>query len=228
MGYSQLQTLDRRQFGRVLIERLSSLLKEEPPGYKAQSLLSLGDRVPPDADEFDRLNARKAGVMVLLFLESGSWHTVLIKRPSYPGTHSDQMAFPGGKHEEGDVDLLQTALRETHEEIELPPDRIEHVGPLSPLYIPPSNFMVHPYVGMLEGERRWIPEVAEVAEIIEMPLEIIVGTQHVKSHPVRTRYGKMMVPAYEFNGHIIWGATGMMLAEPGAAVGQAGFGNANI
>ena len=207
----------------MLIERLTSLLSKEPPGYKAQSLLALGDRIPPDSDELERLNARKAGVMVLLFLEHASWHTALIKRPSYPGVHSDQIAFPGGKHEPHDRDLLDTAIRETEEEVGLAPEQITHLGPLSPLYIPPSNFIVHPYVGLIRGARKWRPQVEEVAEVIEMPLEVIVGEHRVGHFPVETRYGKMKVPAYEFEGHVIWGATGMMLAELGAALHEAGF-----
>lgn len=207
----------------MLIEKLSSLLAADPPGYEAQQLLALGDRIPPDAEELQRLNARKAGVMVLLFEDSNQWYTVLIKRPSYPGVHSDQIAFPGGKQELSDRDLLHTATRETHEEVGVTPQRITHIGALSPLYIPPSNFIVHPFVGRIEGDRKWVPETAEVAEVIEMPLDIIVGSHRVGYHTVHTRYGKMKVPAYEFKGHIIWGATGMMLAELGVAVERSGF-----
>ncbi len=206
-----------------MIEQLRTLLNTDPPGYEAQNLLALGDRIPPSPKELADLNARHAGVMVLLFQDQSTWHTVLIKRPSYPGVHSDQIAFPGGKREDSDLNLQETAIRETREEVGLLPDRINHLGALSQLYIPPSNFLVHPFVGLIVGPRRWIPEVEEVAEVIEMPLSVIMGAQNVGYHPVKTRYGNMKVPAYQYNGHIIWGATGMMLAELSVALERAGF-----
>ncbi|QTN38896.1 CoA pyrophosphatase [Cryomorphaceae bacterium] len=206
-----------------MIEQLRTLLNTDPPGYEAQNLLALGDRIPPSPEELADLNARHAGVMVLLFQDQSTWHTVLIKRPSYPGVHSDQIAFPGGKHEKADLNLQETAIRETREEVGLLPERIDHLGALSQLYIPPSNFLVHPFVGVIDGPRNWIPEVGEVAEVIEMPLSVIMGAQNVGYHPVTTRYGNMKVPAYQYDGHVIWGATGMMLAELSVALERSGF-----
>lgn len=206
-----------------MIDRLSSLLTHDPPGHEAQNLLSLGNRIPPSEDELKELKAKRAGVMVLLFQKRSNWHTLLIRRPSYPGVHSDQIAFPGGKSEPQDPDLLRTAERETEEEVGLNPALIKHLGPLSPLYIPPSNFMVHPFVGVLDGPQKWMPQEDEVAEVIEMPVERIIGSKNVDYYKVETRYGRMKVPAFEFQGHVIWGATGMMLAELGVALEQAGI-----
>ena len=204
-----------------MIERLRQLLEMGPPGYEAQNALSVGNRVPPSSEELDQLKARHAGVMALLFETKTEWHTVLIRRPSYPGVHSDQIAFPGGKVEQEDSSYLQAALRETEEEVGVEPSRIRVLGALSPLYIPPSNFMVHPFVGVLDRPSAWRPEEKEVAEVIEMPLKHILSDDLRVEELVQTKYGQWEVPAYKFQGHVIWGATGMMLAELAEAIHRA-------
>ncbi len=223
MGHDQVQTTPPKRLSNVLIDRLSSLLNDHAPGHEAQNLLAPGDRIPPNNWQLEKWNTRHAGVMVLLFQERDSWHTLLIKKPRYPGVHSNQIAFPGGKRERQDPDLLSTAVRETHEEVGLFPDRIRHIGPLSPLYVPPSNFLIHPFTGLVEGTRNWRPEEAEVALVIEMPVAVILGTDHISYREVNTRYGKMKVPSYEYDGHVIWGATGMILAELAVALEWAGL-----
>lgn len=205
----------------MLIESLSQLLGQGPPGHEAQNSMSIGNRIPPSEEELNRLNARRAGVMALLFESKSEWHTVLIRRPSYPGVHSNQIAFPGGKVEKEDASYLHAALRETEEEVGVEPSRIHVLGALSPLYIPPSNFMVHPYVGVLDGPSAWRPEEKEVAEVIEMPLKYILTEDLRVEELVQTKYGKWKVPAYKFQGHVIWGATGMMLAELAEAIHRA-------
>ena len=94
-------------------------------------------------------SAREAGVMALCYPDSSDKaHMLLILRPSYTGVHSNQVAFPGGRREPQDTDLLATALRETEEEVGVPEAIIQTVRPLTPLYIPPSNYLVSPYLGL--------------------------------------------------------------------------------
>ena len=90
----------------------------------------------------DGINPKKAAVMMLFYPKNGRTHLVLIVRNSYKGVHSAQIAFPGGKYETADITLEKTALRETHEEIGIHPEKIEIIMPFTNLYIPPSNFMV--------------------------------------------------------------------------------------
>ena len=112
-------------------------------------------------------NPKIAAVMMLFYPKKGRTHLVLIVRNSYEGIHSAQIAFPGGKYEEEDQTFEQTALRETHEEIGIHPDSIEIIMPFTNLYIQPSNFLVHPYLGICRKEIIFDPDVNEVAKIIE-------------------------------------------------------------
>jgi 8-oxo-dGTP pyrophosphatase MutT (NUDIX family) len=159
-------------------------------------------------------NPKTAAVMMLFYPKKGRTHLVLIVRNSYEGVHSAQIAFPGGKYEASDQTYEQTALRETHEEIGIHPDSIEIIMPFTNLYIQPSNFMVYPYLGICREEIIFIPDVNEVAKIIELPLTDFLDDNLVVSTEISTSYAEnMLIPAFKINEHIVWGATAMMLSE---------------
>ena len=100
----------------------------------------------------ERKDAKKAGVMALFYpKENNVTHLLLILRKTYKGVHSNQIAFPGGKFEPEDADLKYTALRETFEEVGVPLAAIHVIKALSPVYIPPSNFEVQPFVGVYDA-----------------------------------------------------------------------------
>ena len=93
-------------------------------------------------------SSKKASVLVLMYPDSQhQMQLVFILRQKYPGVHSQQVSFPGGQNDATDPDLLYTALRETHEEVGVPPTSIDVLRPLSEIFIPPSNFYVHPFFG---------------------------------------------------------------------------------
>ncbi len=98
--------------------------------------------------DIEALNARMAGVMMLFYPKQEKTHLVLIVRNTYEGVHSAQIAFPGGKFEKSDFNFENTALRETHEEVGIEREKIEIIKKFSPMYIPPSNFLVHPFLGI--------------------------------------------------------------------------------
>jgi len=128
--------------------------------------------------------------------------------------HSAQVGFPGGKVEESDKDLKETALRETEEEIGVTNNHIEVLKTLSPLYIPPSNFIVHPFLGISKTNLNFEKQDDEVEAIIEVELKDFLDDINVVSAKVPTSYNvDVEVPAFKLNGHIIWGATAMMLSE---------------
>ncbi|MFN4199383.1 MAG: NUDIX hydrolase [Flavobacterium sp.] len=162
----------------------------------------------------DHLTPKIAAVMMLVYPKNGISHTVLIIRNSYPGVHSSQIAFPGGKTELIDKDLAQTALRETEEEVGVHSSSIEVIRPFTEVYIPPSNFMVTPFLGFTETTPEFILQQEEVAGIIEMPLHELFNDQIVVERKLMTSYAIAVdVPAFKVKEHIVWGATAMMISE---------------
>lgn len=163
--------------------------------------------------DFENLNPKIAAVLMLLYPKNGMTHLALIKRASF-GVHSSQIAFPGGKYELHDFDYQQTALRETEEEIGIFVHHIEVIRALTKTFIPPSNFLVHPYLGIAKFELEFILQEEEVAGIIEMPIEILLNDSNMITQQIDTSYANFVnVPAFQFNEHIVWGATAMMLSE---------------
>jgi 8-oxo-dGTP pyrophosphatase MutT (NUDIX family) len=137
-----------------------------------------------------------------------------ILRPTYDGAHSGQVSLPGGKFEPDDRDLLDTARRETQEEIGVEGNKIKLIGSLSEMYIVVSNFKVLPVVGYLDHKPAFIPEIKEVARIIHSPLDHILDQQRRKEKDiiVGNNY-KIRSPYFDIDGEVIWGATAMILSE---------------
>ncbi|SFC61818.1 NUDIX domain-containing protein [Flagellimonas taeanensis] len=139
---------------------------------------------------------------------------LLILRKVYEGIHSNQIGFPGGKEEQEDRDLLQTALRETHEEVGVPPHAIEVIKELSEVYIPPSNFLVSPFMGIYPDPRPFVKEESEVEQLVEVFLRDFLDDSNHIEEILSTSYAmNINVPAYRLNGYTVWGATAMMLSE---------------
>ena len=159
--------------------------------------------------------AKKAAVLALFYPNTeGETYLVLILRKTYKGVHSAQVGFPGGKYEDDDKDLKVTAIRETEEEIGVPTSSIEVIKKLSPLYIPPSNFMVHPYLAILKKTPNFVKQDEEVEAIIEVRLTDFLNKINCITARVPTSFGvEANVPAFRLNGHSVWGATAMMLGE---------------
>jgi 8-oxo-dGTP pyrophosphatase MutT (NUDIX family) len=160
-------------------------------------------------------SARKAGVMALFYPNpQGETYLVLILRKTYKGVHSAQVGFPGGKYEREDNDLMVTALRETQEEVGVPGSMIEVLKTMTPLYIPPSNFMVHPYLAVSKSTPNFVKQDEEVEAIIEVRLTDFLDESNRITTRVPTSFNvEVDVPAFKLNNQIVWGATAMMLSE---------------
>ena len=160
-------------------------------------------------------SARQAAVLALVYPDSKArTHMALILRNTYHGVHSAQVGFPGGKVEHEDPDLESTALRETEEEIGVDRSKVEIIKELTDVYIPPSNFNVRPFLGLCEFEPEFSKQDEEVRDILQVPLEQLLDDEFVVVEKVATSYQlEIDVPAFKLNGHVVWGATAMMLSE---------------
>ncbi len=161
------------------------------------------------------VSPKKAAVLSLFYPDvQGETHLVLIKRNTYPGVHSAQIGFPGGRVEDQDNSLMHTALRETEEEIGVGTRQVTIIKELSEIFIPPSNFLVRPFMGTLVRTPRFIPDDNEVARILEIPLLDFLDDSALTTRKIDTSYAKSIdVPAFLLRGQIVWGATAMVLSE---------------
>ena len=194
---------------------IQDIVSVDLPATLAHIKMAPLERVQKIREGFDDLeSARKAAVMMLFYPKNNCTHLVLIVRNSYPGVHSSQIAFPGGKVETIDFDLKETALRETHEEIGVHPSKINVIRAFTSVYIPPSNFLVHPFLGISKEGLDFKLQEGEVAGVIEMPLSLLLDDSIISSKELETSYAKSIdVPIFQIGEHIVWGATAMMLSE---------------
>lgn len=198
-----------------LISRIQEAVKRPLPGWEAHRKMINYMRPKVTDVELIDPDARQGAVLALLYPKNKEPHIALMLRNKYDGTHSGQVSFPGGKREIQDKDLMQTALREAHEEMNILPDRVTVVGALSKVYIPPSRFLVSPFIGYSMERPRFKPDQIEVAEIIEAPLRLILEESSIKEKPifVQVTNSELDVKYFDIFGHTVWGATAMMLKE---------------
>ncbi len=163
----------------------------------------------------DQTNPPKlSATLLLLYKKKDVPHFVLIERNKYPGAHSGQISFPGGKTELQDSSLEFTALRETHEEIGVPTDLPRPIGKLSEVYVPVSNFIIHPFIAFTNKELTFVKNDHEVNSIIEVPLNLFLSDDIIKKGSVNISSStKIRVPYYDIYGHTVWGATALILSE---------------
>ena len=198
--------------------KLTFELKKELPGFSAQNRMDpIGRKT---ANEYLNVNSspKKSAVMILLYPEihTLSIQVVLIVRSeNEKGNHSGQISFPGGGFDEMDLDLSATALRETEEEIGVDRRAIKIIGELSSLYIPVSNYLVHPFVGICNHKPVFQKNILEVDDLLEVEINEFLLVRNKASSDIFLKLMKrtMNVPCYNIRGKIIWGATAMIISE---------------
>lgn len=193
---------------------ISKLDRSESNGARSHLKMIPKERRMPDLDKIQNQEIKKAAVLALFYPgNKNETFFLLTLRANYRGTHAAQISFPGGKFEEGDQSLKRTALRETYEEVGVRMDEIIIKKKLTDTFIPPSNFLVRPYLG-ITGKRPEFKINHEVARVIEVHLADLLDDSTVTTENLTTSYMKNIdVPCFRFNNMTVWGATAMMLSE---------------
>lgn len=137
---------------------------------------------------------------------------ILTVRAAAMPTHAGEVAFPGGKRDPQDADLLATALRESEEEVRMPRSRVEMLGALSPI---PSRYgmKVTPFVGIVDPNVELVAEPGEIKTIFRVPLSFFLNTQPEFSAPIDFYGKKFCIPSYYYDDKRIWGLTAFMILE---------------
>jgi len=196
------------------ISAISEALSHPLPGLQAQLRMSSMKRVQELMGVVPSIKAKPSSVLLLLYPVEGAFYIVFIQRPDYEGVHAGQISLPGGKREPGDSDLTETALRESHEEVGIIPEDVRILGKLSDLYIPPSRFLVTPFVGYCPNRPDFVKNPTEVDEIIEVKISDLFSEPALQVIKHKVGLGiQIKAPAFVVNGCVIWGATAMILSE---------------
>ena len=192
---------------------LKSELEKPLPGTEVQWQMASSDRMIKNFPRVPGKDARTAAVLILLYPDDGSVHTVLMQRHNYDGVHGGQISFPGGKQEPSDKDIIQTAIREAEEETGVDPARISVLGKLTPLFIPVSNMIVTPVVGWIDETPVFNHQSEEVVFLINADIKRLLDPAIVKIKPFEIRGELLDIKYFDYDGHVIWGATAMILHE---------------
>ena len=183
------------------------------PGTEVQWTMASSDRLIKDFPRVPRNDSAEAGVLILLYPCEEKVSTIFIQRPDYDGVHGGQISFPGGKREKADIDLTCTAMREAAEETGINTEEVEIIGLMTPLFIPVSNIVVTPVVGWSESRPVFKPDPEEVQFIIEAELMSFLDYSIIKTRPWKVRGEEINIRYFDYHGHVIWGATAMILHE---------------
>ena len=192
---------------------LKAELSKGLPGTDIQWQMASSDRYVKNFPRIPGKDARVAAVLIMLYPEKGSIHTIFMQRPDYDGVHGGQISFPGGKKEPADRDIVQTALREAQEETGIVPEEVNVIGILTPLFIPVSNMVVTPVLGWINKKPLFRFQPEEVEFLIDADLKLLLEPSMVKTKPFEIRGEQLDIKYFDYENNTIWGATAMILHE---------------
>ena len=182
-------------------------------GLEADGLMPF-DRPIPEMAEASGLRVRYAGVILAVFPKDSEWHLALMKRTEYPGVHSGQISIPGGEIEKVDQNLRQTAVREFNEEMGVLLPESALIEGMSDRFIPPSGYSVSTFIAVLGHEPLWEIDPLEVARVVVVPVRHFLDPNALVATPIEVQPGvRVSLPAFHWQGEVIWGATAIILTE---------------
>jgi 8-oxo-dGTP pyrophosphatase MutT (NUDIX family) len=210
----------------------------EPPEWMTalqRALRPLDEPTNPDplnGDELaDLLPAgqalRPAAVLVPLVARPEGWQVLLTRRSRELPQHGGQISFPGGRIEPGDASAVAGALRETHEELGISPDRVTPLGLLD-VYATISSYAVTPVVGVVDPSQDWRPDPREVDLVFEVPLRFLLDRRNLRREERHFRGRLRGYYVYPYGEHAIWGATAGMLVNLLERLDRHGLGTADF
>lgn len=198
----------------LFLSHVNNLQRLPLGGLDAQFKLAPKMRLRYDEQKIKANKPKRAAVLALFYPNENNETTFLLTlRASYSGTHSSQISFPGGKIDQQDKTYYDAALRETLEEVGVSSDKIEFLREMTNVYIPPSNFLVTPFISYINKKPDFIIN-EEVESTIEVKVTDLLDDKNLGSIEMNTSYmSNMKVPCFRLNDYIVWGATGMILSE---------------
>lgn len=198
-------------FGRNLIQKIKDA---ELSGENAHQIYSPPYRPLFTYNEILTRNPKFAAVNILLYLKNNEWYFPLIVRSTNKNDqHSGQISLPGGKKETTDKNFMETAIRETNEEMGIDKQYIRIIREISPIYIPPSNFFVHAFISYTKKNPIFSLQQTEAVQLIEFPVTSLLDLPENPKMQVLPSSRGVEVPVIIFENFLIWGATSMILSE---------------
>ena len=198
-------------FGKDLLQKIKNA---ELQGENAHKIYSPPYRPLFTYEQILTKNPRFAAVNILLYLKNDRWFFPLMVRTTNENDkRSGQISLPGGSRDQSDKNFEETAIRETSEEMGIQKHYVRIIREMSPIYIPPSNFYVRPFISYTKKDPKFILQESEALELIEFPVESILNLSTQPEFMAFPSSRGVEVPFINFNGYLIWGATSMILSE---------------
>jgi 8-oxo-dGTP pyrophosphatase MutT (NUDIX family) len=189
-------------------------------GQSKEDLKALLHRREPKRIAFSTDNYRQASVLLPLFLNNGQFGLLFTKRTSTVEYHKGEVSFPGGTVDSVDESWERTAIRETYEEIGVKEDDIEILGQLDDMTTLTSQFIIHPFVGMIPYPYSFSINTGEVERLIEVPLQFFFNPSQPQPHTIKYKGKSLEIPAFIYGDAVIWGATERILENFIALIGH--------
>ena len=193
------------------ITQLKIMINNDLPGEESHQKM----RVIYDQSielPFSKINSIPAAVLILLYLADNEIYFFLTKRTDELKHHKGQISLPGGT-QEGNEKLIDTALRETQEEIGINKTSISIIGTITPLFVPVTGFMIYPFIGYSHNKLEPKPDPVEVATIFSVNISDLLNEENRTTEQRNIRGYDVQVPYFKLNDYQVWGATSMILSE---------------